>query len=49
MLNPENTTLFCFDFDVMVQIYILTIGLCTCWGQGMSGPAAIVEINHIQN
>lgn len=49
MLNTENTIQFCFDFEVVIQNYILTIGLCTCWGQGMNGPAETVEINYTQN
>lgn len=49
MLNTENEIQFCFDFQVMIQNYILTIDLCTCWVQGMSGPAEIVEINYTQN
>lgn len=49
MLNTENTIQFCFDFEVVIQNYILTIGLCSCWVQGMSGPAEIVEDNYKQN
>lgn len=46
MLNTENTASFCFDFKVVIQNYILTTGLYTCWGYDMSGLAEIVEINY---